>query len=67
MGCSKRSSKRKVDSVVGLPQEKREISNKQPNQPPERIKEPNQSQQKEGSNKDNMRGNKIQTSKRKDQ
>ena len=51
MGCSKSSSKREVYSNTNLPQEKRNISNKQPNLTPEairerRTKEP-QSQQKE--------------------
>ena len=31
MGCSKSSSKRKAHSDIGLPQETRKISNKQPN------------------------------------
>ena len=39
VGCSKSSSKREVDSNTILPQETRNISNKQPNFTPKTIKE----------------------------
>ena len=39
MGCSKSSSKRKVYSNTILPQETRNISNKQPNLTPKAIRE----------------------------
>ena len=39
MGCSKRSSKREVYSNSILPQEKRNISNKQPNLTPKAVRE----------------------------
>ena len=39
MGCSKSSSKREVYSNTFLPQETRNISNKQPNLTPKAIKE----------------------------
>ena len=38
MGCSKSTSKRKVYSDTGLPQETWKISNKQPNLPPKGIR-----------------------------
>ena len=38
MGFSKSSSKRKAYSHIGLPQEPRNISNKQPNQPSKGIR-----------------------------
>ena len=38
MGCSKSSSKRKVYSNTGLPQETRKISNKPPNLPSKGIR-----------------------------
>ena len=38
MRCSKSSSKRETHSDIGLPQETRKISNKQPNIPPKRIR-----------------------------
>ena len=62
MDISKGSSEREVYSNSGLPQEIRKISNKQSNLTPKgtRKTQPNkmQSQQKEGSNKD-QRGNKL--------
>ena len=39
MGCSKSSSKREVYSNTTLPQEKRNISNKQPNLTPKAVRE----------------------------
>ena len=39
MGCSKRSSKREAHSNTILPQETRNISNKQPNLTPKTIRE----------------------------
>ena len=39
MGCSKSSSKREVYSYTSLPQETRNISNKQPNFTPKEIRE----------------------------
>ena len=39
MGCSKSSSKREVYSNIILPQETRNISNKQPNLTPKAIRE----------------------------
>ena len=61
MGCSKSCSKREVYSNIGLSQERRKISNKQPNLPSKGILKRRtskaQSQQKEGNNKDH-RGNK---------
>ena len=59
MGCSKSSSKSEVYSNTILPQETRNISNKQPNLTPKairerRTKEP-QSQQKERNYKDQVR------------
>ena len=39
MGCSKSSSKREVYSNTILPEEKRNISNKQPNLTPKTIRE----------------------------
>ena len=56
MGYSKSSSKREVQSNTGLPQETRNISNKQPKLPSKRIRKritnKTQSQQKEGNNTD---------------
>ena len=53
--CSKSSSRREVHRDIGLPQETRKISNKQPKLPPKRIRKRRtnkpQSQQKEGNNK----------------
>ena len=60
MGCSKSRSKREVYNDAGLPQEKRKISNKQPNISPEGIRKRTnkaQSPQNEGNNK-YRRGNK---------
>ena len=52
MECSKRSSKRKVYSNTGLPQEIKTISNKELDLSPKRIRRiKTQSQQKEGNNK----------------
>ena len=39
MGCSTSSSKREVNSKTILPQEKRKMSNKQPNLTPKAIRE----------------------------
>ena len=39
MGCSKSSAKREVYSNTSLPQETRNISNKQPNLTPKAIRE----------------------------
>ena len=55
MGHSKSSAKREVYSNTSLPQETRNISNKQPNLAPKAIRERRtkkpQSQQKEGNKK----------------
>ena len=59
MRCSKSSSKREVYSNTILPQETRNISNKQPNPTPKAIRERRtikpQSQQKERNHKDQIR------------
>ena len=59
MGCSKNSSKREVYSNTILPQETRNISNKQPNLTPKAIRERRtkkpQGYQKEINHKDNIR------------
>ena len=59
MGCSKSSSKKDVFSNTILPQETRNISNKQPNLTPKAIRERRttkpQSQQKERNYKDQVR------------
>ena len=58
MGCSKSSSKRVVYSNTILPQETRNISNKQPNLTPKAIRERTnkpQSQQKKTNHKDQIR------------
>ena len=59
MGCSKSSSKREVYSNTILPQETRNISNKQPKLTPKAIRERRtkkpQSQQKERNHKDQSR------------
>ena len=59
MGCSKSSSKREVYSNTILPQETRNITNKQPNLTPKAISERRtkkpQSQQKERNHKDQIR------------
>ena len=39
MGCSKGSSKKEVQSNIGLPQEVREIPNKQPKFTPKETRE----------------------------
>ena len=69
MGCSKSSSKREVYSNTILPQEARNISNKEPNLTPKTIRERRtknpQSQQKEG-NKD-QRGKNLNTDMKKDE
>ena len=61
MGCSKSSSKREVYSNTILPQEIRNISNKQPNFTPkatrERRTKKTLSQQKERNHKDQIRNN----------
>ena len=67
MGCSRSCSKREVYSNIGLSQERRKISNKQPNLPSKGILKRRtskaQSQQKEGNNND-QKGNKIETKKK---
>ena len=59
MGCSKSSTKREVYSNTILPQEIRNISNKQPNLTPKAIRErrtkKTQIQKKERNNKDQSR------------
>ena len=59
MGCSKSSYKREVYSNTILPQETRNISNKQPNLTPKTIREGRtkntQSYQKEINHKDQFR------------
>ena len=59
MGYSKSSSKREVYSNIGLPQEIRKISNKQPSLPRKGLRKRRtnkaQSQQTEGNNKDQRR------------
>ena len=59
MGYSKSSSKREDYNNTFLPQEKRNISNKQPNLTPKAIRErrtkPPQSQQKERNHKDHSK------------
>ena len=59
MGCSKSSSKREVDSNTILPQETRNISNKQSNLKPKAIRERRteklQNYQKERNHKDQIR------------
>ena len=55
LGCSKSNSKREVYSNIGLPQEARKISNKQPNLTGKWAKKKNkqtQAQQKEENNKE---------------
>ena len=70
MRCSKSNVKREVHCNIGLPQDTRKISNKQPNLPANRNRKrtnKTQSQQKEENNKD-QRGNKIEIkNNRKDQ
>ena len=59
MGCSKSHSKREVYRNTILPQETRNISNKQPNLTPKAIRERRtkspQSSQKERNHKDQIR------------
>ena len=59
MGCSKSSSQREVYSNAVLPQETRNMSNKQPNLTPKAIRERRtkkpQCQQKERNHKDEIR------------
>ena len=59
MECSKSTSKREVYSNTSLPQERGNISNKQPNLAPKAIRERRtkkpQSQQKERDHKDQIR------------
>ena len=65
VGLSKSNSKREVYSDIGLPQEIRKISNKQPELRPKetrkRRENENQSQQKKRNNTDQKKTNETET------
>ena len=65
MGHSQRVSEREIHSNIGLPQEIRKISNKQPNITPKgtRKRRTNKAQRVEGRNKKDKRGINIIESK----